>query len=220
VHVSTGILTLSWKARTDTQVSVDAGITGGTSQVLVLSVRNVEVRLGIAVLLGQTEIDHVDLVATLANAHEEVVGLDVTVDEGLGVDVLNAGDELVGEEKNGLQRELAVAEVEQILQGRAEQVQDHGVVVALGAEPAYEWDADTASEGLVDAGFIFELRVLGLDALELDGDLLTGDDVGACTLLALARPAIGSTYRGRCRRKSRYQSCGRFCTCCRHGDPK
>jgi hypothetical protein len=154
-------------------VSVDAGITGGTSQVLVLSVRNVEVRLGIAVFLGQTEIDYVDLVAALANAHEEVVGLDVTVDEGLGVDVLNAGDELVGKEKHRLQRELAVAEVEQILQGWAEQVQDHGVVVALGSEPAHEGDTDTASEGLVDAGFIFELRVLGLDALELDGDLLT-----------------------------------------------
>jgi hypothetical protein len=201
-------------------VSVDAGITGGTSQVLVLSVRNVEVRLGIAVFLSQTEIDHVDLVAALANAHEEVVGLDVTVDEGLGVDVLNAGDELVGEEKHRLQRELAVAEVEQILQGRAEQVQDHGVVVALGSEPAHEGDTDTASEGLVDAGFIFKLRVLGLDALELDGDLLTGDDVGACTLLALARPARGSTYRGRCHRTSRYQSCGRFCTCCRRGDPR
>jgi hypothetical protein len=112
VHISIGILTLSWEVRTDTQVSVDAGITGGTSQVLVLSVRNVEVRLGIAVLLGQTEINHVDLVAALANAHEEVVGLDVTVDEGLGVDVLNAGDELIREEENSLQGEFAVAKVE------------------------------------------------------------------------------------------------------------
>jgi hypothetical protein len=160
-------------------VSVDTGVAGGTSQVLVLSVRNVEVRLRIAVLLGQTEIDNVDLVAALANAHEEVVGLDVTVDERLGVDVLDAGDELVGEQQDGLQRELAVAEVEEIFQGRAEQVQDHGVVVALGAEPAHKGNADTASERLVDAGLILELGVLGLDALELDGDLLARDDVGA-----------------------------------------
>jgi hypothetical protein len=159
-------------------VSVDTGVAGGTSQVLVLSVRNVEVRLGIAVLLGQTEIDNVDLVAALANAHEEVVGLDVTVDERLGVDVLDAGDELVGEQQDGLQRELAVAEVEEIFQRRAEQVQDHGVVVALGAEPAHKGNADTAGERLVDAGLILELRVLGLDALELDGDLLARDDVG------------------------------------------
>ena len=79
-------------------MSVDAGIAGGSGQVLVLSVRNVEVSLGITVLLGQTKVDDVDLVSALANAHEEVVRLDITVDEGLGVDVLDAGDELVGKE--------------------------------------------------------------------------------------------------------------------------
>lgn len=101
---------------TDTQVSVDGGVTGGTSQVLVLSVGNVEVRLGVAVLLSQTEIDDIDLVATLADTHQEVVGLDITVDKGFGVNVLDARDELVGKQENSLERELAVAEVEQILQ--------------------------------------------------------------------------------------------------------
>ena len=96
-------------------MGVDAGVAGGTGQVLILSIRDVEVRLGIAVLLGETEIDHVDLVAALSNAHEEVVRLDVAVDEGLRVDVLDAADELVGKEEDGLQRELAVAEVEEIL---------------------------------------------------------------------------------------------------------
>lgn len=65
----------------NTKMGVDGGITGRAGQVLVLSVRNVEVSLGIAVLLGKTKVDHVDLVATLANAHEEVVGLDISVDE-------------------------------------------------------------------------------------------------------------------------------------------
>jgi len=162
-------------------VSVDTGVTGGTSQVLVLSVRNVEVSLGIAVLLGQTKVDDIDLVAALANAHKEVVGLDIAVDEGLGVDVLDAGDELVGKEQDSLQGELAVAEVEEVLKRRAEQVQDHGVVVALGSEPADKGNANTAGERLVDAGLIFELGVLGLDALELDGNLLTRDDVGTYT---------------------------------------
>ena len=177
-------------------MSVDAGIAGGTSQVLVLSIWDVEVGLRITILLGQAKINHIDLVAALANAHEEVVRLDITVDEGLGVDVLNAGDELVGEEQYGLQGKLAVAEVEEILQGRAEQIQNHGIVVALGSEPAYERNADTASKGLVDAGFIFELGVLGLDALELDRNLLTRDDVGACIWSAMVRPA-GSYYAPR-----------------------
>ena len=71
-------------------MSVDAGITGGTSQVLVLTVRNVEVSLGIAVLLGQTKVNHVHLVPTFANAHQEVVGFDITVNKVLGVDIFDA----------------------------------------------------------------------------------------------------------------------------------
>jgi hypothetical protein len=160
-------------------VGVDGGITGCAGQVLVLPVRDVEVGLRVTVLLGQTEIDNVDLVTTLADAHEEVVGLDITVDEGLGVDVLDAGDELVGQKQDGLQRELAVAEVEQVLQAGAEQVENHGIIVALSTEPADEGDADASGERLVDTGLILELGVLGLDALELDGNLLTGDDVGS-----------------------------------------
>ena len=164
---------------TDAQVGVDGGITGSTGQVLVLPIRDVEMGLGVTVLLGQTKINDIDLVSTLADAHEEIVGLDITVDEGLGVDVLDAGDELVSQEEDGLQGELAVAEVEEILQAGAEQVEDHGIVVTLGAEPADEGDTDTTSKGLVDTGLIFELRVLGLDALELDGNLLARDDVGS-----------------------------------------
>lgn len=158
---------------------VDRSITGSTGQVLVLSVWDVEVRLWVTVLLGQTEINDIDLVTTLSNAHQEVVRLDITVDEGLGVDVLNAGDELVGEQQDSLQRELAVAEVKEILEGWAEEIQDHGIVVALSSEPTNEWDSDTSSQGLVDAGLILQLWVLGLDALELDGDLLSRDDVGS-----------------------------------------
>ena len=164
---------------TDAQVGVDRSITGGTSQVLVLTVWDMEVRLWVTVLLGQTEINDIDLITTLANAHEEVVRLDVTVDEGLGVDVLDAGDELIGEEQNGLQGELAIAEVEQILQTGSEEIEHHGIVVTLSSKPTNEWDADTSSEGFVDTGLIFELWVLGLDALELDGDFLAGNDVGS-----------------------------------------
>ena len=74
------------------QVSVDASVTGRASQVLVLPVGDMEVRLGVAVLLGETEVDDVDLVAALANTHQEVVGFDITVDEVTGVDVLNTGN--------------------------------------------------------------------------------------------------------------------------------
>jgi hypothetical protein len=137
------------------------------------------VRLWVTVFLGQTEIDDIDLVAALADTHEEVVRLDITVDEGLGMDVLDAGDELIGQQKNGLQGELAVAEVEKILQAGSEEIKNHGIVVALGTEPADKWDTNTTGERLVDTGLIFELGVLGLDRLKLDGNLFTRDNISA-----------------------------------------
>ena len=159
-------------------MGVDGGITSSSGQVLVLPIRDVEVGLGVTVLLGQTEINDIDLVSTLADAHEEVVRLDITVDEGLGVDVLDAGDELVGQQKHGLQGELAVAEVEEILQAGSEQIKNHGIVVTLGAEPADKRNSDTSGQRLVDTSLIFELWMLSLYRLKLDGNLFARDDVG------------------------------------------
>ena len=163
----------------NSKMGVDRGIASRSSQVLVLSVGNVEVSLGIPVFLGETEIDDVDLVTTLANAHQEVVRLDIAVNERFGVDVFDPRNQLVGQEQNGLERELAVAEVEQVFQAGAEKIQNHGVVVALRSEPANKGDTDTASKRLVDTGLVFKLGMLCLDTLKLDGDLLTGNDVGA-----------------------------------------
>ena len=100
----------------DTQVGVDTGVPCGPGEVLVLTVGNVEVSLGVTVFFGKTKVDDINLVAALTDTHEEVVGLDITVDEGLGMDVLDAGDELIGEKEDGLERELAVAEVEEVLE--------------------------------------------------------------------------------------------------------
>ena len=71
--------------------------------------------------------------------------------------------ELIGQEEDGLETELPVAEVEQVFEGRAEQIDDHGVVVALRPEPTDKGDANTTGGGLVDLRFILELGVLRLD---------------------------------------------------------
>jgi len=102
--------------------------------------------LRITVFLSETEIDNVDLIATLSNSHQEVVWLDVTVDEGLGMDVLDAGDELVGKEQDGLEGELSVAEVEEILQTGTKEIEDHGVVVTFGSKPTNKGNADASSK--------------------------------------------------------------------------
>ena len=177
-------------------MGVDGCVAGSTRQVLVLAVRDVQMGLGVTELLGKTKVNNVDLVAATANAHNEVVGLDIAMDEVARVNVLDARDlwgsgtsqyrergkrvethKLIGEQKDSLERELAVAEVEEVLEGGAEEIHNHRVVVALGAEPPDEWHADTTRKCLVHFGLIFKLRVLGFDRLELDGDLFAGDDV-------------------------------------------
>jgi hypothetical protein len=76
----------------NTQMSVDGSVAGGAGQVLVLSVRDVQVGLRVAKLFCKAEIDDVDLVATLSNSHQEVVGLDIAMDEVTGMDVFDPGD--------------------------------------------------------------------------------------------------------------------------------
>ena len=80
--------------------------------------------------------------------------------------------ELIGKKENSLEVELAVTEVEQILERWAEKIDDHGVVVGFGTEPADKGDANAAGESLVYLGLIFKLRMLRLDRFELDCDFL------------------------------------------------
>jgi hypothetical protein len=51
------------------------------------------------------------------------------VDEVFTVNVLYSGDELVGQEEDSLQAEPPRAEVEEVLQARAQQLHHHHVVV-------------------------------------------------------------------------------------------
>ena len=52
-----------------------------------------------------------------------------------------AAHRLVGEQQRGLERKLARAEVEEILEGRAEQLHHHHIVLTLRAAPPDHWDA-------------------------------------------------------------------------------
>lgn len=127
-------------------MGIDTGVPGGSRQVLILTVWNMKMRLGVAVLLGQTKINHVDLVSPLADAHQKVVRLDVTVNERLGVNILDPGDELIRQQEHGFQGEFAVAKVKEILQTRSQQIEDHSIVVTLGSKPADKRDPDASRE--------------------------------------------------------------------------
>ena len=78
-------------------MGVDACITSSTSQVLVLTIWDMEVGFRVTVFLGQSKINHVNLVPALSNTHEEIVRLNITVDKRLGMNILDTGDELIRE---------------------------------------------------------------------------------------------------------------------------
>jgi hypothetical protein len=129
---------------------VDAHVSSGTRQGLAFPIGNVLLGLGVTVLLGHAKVDNVDDVGALGAraTDEEVIGLDVTIDEVLLVDGLDARKlgcvsawqgvsvccdayHLFGYHDNSLDGELSVAVVEQVLQARAEEVNDENVVEAL-----------------------------------------------------------------------------------------
>lgn len=85
--------------------------------------------------------------------------------------------QLVSQKKYRLQGELAVTEIEQVFETGAEEVEDHGIIVAFRSEPSNERNTNTAGKSLIDLALILKLGMLGLDRFELDGNLLTGYDV-------------------------------------------
>lgn len=95
---------------------VDGSLAGGASEILVFSVGDVLLRLGVPVLLRQTKVNDVDLVGLLAQSDEEIIRLYVTVNEVLSVHQFYARDHLVAQHQHCLQRELATTEGEELLQ--------------------------------------------------------------------------------------------------------
>ena len=73
-------------------MGVDGRVSRCAGEVLVLPIWDVQVGLRVPKLLREAEIDDVDLVSTLSNTHQEVIGLDITVNEVARMDVLDAGD--------------------------------------------------------------------------------------------------------------------------------
>jgi hypothetical protein len=167
----------------DAEVVVDGRVARRAREVLVLALHDVHVSLRVALALREAEVDDVDDVRAAAEPHEEVIGLDVAVDEGLGVDVLDAEERLVRDREHRLEREAAPAAVEEVLEGEAEEVHDEDVLAALreglDALPADVGDADGALEDLLELRLLDELRVLRLRRLELHRNLLARHHIRA-----------------------------------------
>ena len=117
----------------NSQMGVDGHITSRASKILVLPVGNMEMSLLAVELLGETKIDNIELIASFTDAHKGVVRLDVAMNEILRMYVFDSRylrhdgirketpktdwtHQLICKEQDGLETELPVAEVEEVLE--------------------------------------------------------------------------------------------------------
>ena len=81
--------------------------------------------------------------------------------------------QLVGEEQDRLEGELAMAQFEQVFERGAEQIDDHHIVVALLARPDHPRHARSTHQRLVDPRLVLQRTVLLFHRrFELDGHFL------------------------------------------------
>ena len=85
----------------------------------------------------------------LAQSHQEVVRLHVSVDEVLPMDELNPTYELIRQQENRFEAELPVAEVEEVLEAGPQQLHHHHVVLPLAPVVLDKGDAHTSLHHLV-----------------------------------------------------------------------
>ncbi len=103
--------------------------------------------------------------------------------------------QLVREQQHRLEREVAVAPLEEVLERRPEEVDDHDVVVALPSRPHNPRDARATHECLVYLRLLLQRTVLRDCGFELDGDLLARDGVHAEEHGACRKPVSKPDHR-------------------------
>lgn len=142
-------------------MSVYTSVSRCSSEILTILIRNMLSCPGLSVSLGEPKVNDVHIMLFLANADEEVVRLDVSVQEVSGVHVLDSLDHLVSQHEDGLQRELPFAVIEQVLQRGPQKVDYHHVVVPFYSKPMHIGDAYSSLQNTVEFGLIEQLRVFG-----------------------------------------------------------
>ena len=110
------------------------------------------------------------MIHLLAQAHQEVVWLHVSVDEVLSMNELNPTYELVRQQEDSLEAELPVAEVEEVLQAGPQQLHHHHVVLALAAVVLDKGNPNTSLHHLKgDLLFV----IIWFVSLKLDDSILS-----------------------------------------------
>lgn len=170
-------------------MAVDAGKTCCANQAGTQRTTGVSVRLSRTSFRRKTQVGHINLVSLLPHAHQAVLRLDVSMDDIVGMDILQTTKELVDEHQDCLERKFATAEIEQVFQTRTQEVEYHGVIFALGHIGVHSWNTGTTRKRSVDISFTFEEGRIDGDVFKFDGNLLTGVDMGSLSAVSESQEA-------------------------------
>jgi len=156
----------------DPQVIVDGRIPRSSRQGSSFPLRNMLESSGMAVPLGESEIDTVNEIAVSTTpVRDEIGGFDIAMDQMTGMHQFDAFEHLIGNHENRLERKSTSALVELIFEGRTEQIHDHEVIGILGTEIMDLGKAGCVLQFAVDLVFVTQLRTPGSVFFKLDGDL-------------------------------------------------
>ena len=160
----------------------------------------------------KTQVSHINLVPLLPHPHQAVLRLDVSMNDTMGVDILQPTNELVGEHQDCFEGEFATTIVEKVFQTRAQQIEHHGVIFALGRIGVDSWNTSTTRKRSIDVGFAFEKGRINGCMFELDGNLVTRVNIGSlCAIRESQEAAVTRriccylcTHRRSCHHRSSF----------------
>lgn len=154
------------------QMIGETRVTGCTSEMAILTVRDVMVCVGVEITLGETVVDDVDEVGrSFSHTNDKVVRFDITMNEVTVMDVLHTSDHLDCQHVDSLLGEFSVAKVEQILQTWTQQIHHHYILHRVGFVHVHVGDTVASFKYSVQLGLRLKLRGLGLCIFDLDGYL-------------------------------------------------
>ena len=105
---------------------------------------------------GEAQIRHINPIPLLPHTHQEILRLDVSMDDALGMDIFETVKELVDEHQHSLERELATAEVEKVFQTRPQKIKHHRVIFAFRLISVDLWNTDATRKGSIGISFAFQ----------------------------------------------------------------
>ena len=159
-------------------MTVDAGKTCCTNQCCVPGKAGIKVPLlDVATFRCESQVGHINLIPLLPHTHQAIFWFDISVDEIIGMDIIQTANELVGEHQNGFKREGATTVIEKVFQTGTQQIKHHRVIFTLGRIEVYTWNTSTTRKRSINVSFTLEERGIDGNVFKFDSNLITGVDI-------------------------------------------